>query len=86
MSGGRTKSEDELTKRQTNSRKIREHKKVDAMTNMLYDPSRDEWMLRFQIDDEGVGNILLPPDLSILLQSETVSVSPLSGGIFIRSI
>ncbi len=86
MSGGRTKSEDEVTKRQTNRRKIREDKKVDAMTNMLYDPSRDEWMLRFQIDDEGVGNILLPPDLSILLQSETVSVSPLSGGIFIRSI
>jgi hypothetical protein len=56
------------------------------MTQMLYDPPRDEWMLSFRVNDEGIGNILLPPDLSSLLQSETVTVSPLSGGIFIRSI
>ena len=85
MSIVEAKSEDKMMKRPTSPRKTREDKKIKAMTNMLYNPSRDEWMLSFQVDNEGIGNILLPPDLSSLLQSETVTVSPLSGGIFIRS-
>jgi hypothetical protein len=70
----------------TSTRKARDNKKIDSMTQMLYDPSRDEWMLSLRVNDEGIGNILLPPELSSLLQSETVTVTPLSGGIFIRSI
>jgi len=53
---------------------------------MFYDAARVEWMLSFWIDDKGIGNIQLPPDLSSLLQSEIVSVSPSGGGLFIRSI
>jgi hypothetical protein len=86
MRDGETKSRTEMMKWPTSSRKARDNKKTDSMIQMLYDPSRDEWMLSFQVNDEGIGNILLPPDLSSLLQSETVTVSPLSGGIFIRSI
>jgi hypothetical protein len=86
MRDGETKSRDEIMKWPTSTRKARDNKKIDSMTQMLYNPSRDEWMLSFRVNDEGIGNILLPPDLSSLLQSETVTVSPLSGGIFIRSI
>jgi hypothetical protein len=42
--------------------------------------------LRYEINDKGVGKILLPPSLSTLLQSERVSISPSAGGLFIRSI
>ncbi len=53
------------------------------------DPSpgpRDEWLLRYEVNDKGVGRILLPPSLSILLQSDRVFITPSAGGIFIRSI
>ena len=46
----------------------------------------DLWMLRYDVNENGIGKILLPPSLSILLQSDRVSISPSSGGLFIRSI
>lgn len=42
--------------------------------------------LKYEIDEKGVGKILLPPSLSTLLQSDRVSISPSAGGLFIRSI
>ncbi len=45
----------------------------------------DQWMLKYDINEMGVGKILLPPSLSILLQSDRVCVSPSAGGLFIRS-
>jgi hypothetical protein len=46
----------------------------------------DLWMLKYDINENGIGKILLPPSLSTLLQSDRVSISPSSGGLFIRSI
>ena len=47
---------------------------------------KDEWLVRYEVNDKGVGHILLPPSLSILLQSDRVSITPSAGGIFIRSV
>ena len=47
---------------------------------------KDEWLLKYEVNDKGVGRILLPPSLSILLQSDRVFITPSAGGIFIRSI
>lgn len=47
---------------------------------------RDEWLLKYEVNDKGVGRILLPPSLSILLQSDRVFITPSAGGIFIRSV
>lgn len=46
----------------------------------------DLWMLRYDINEKGIGKILLPPSLSTLLQSDRVSISPAAGGLFIRSV
>jgi hypothetical protein len=46
----------------------------------------DLWMLKYGINEKGIGKILLPPSLSILLQSDQVSIMPSAGGLFIRSI
>ena len=83
---GKTKSKRKLTKKPVSKAEIREQRAINTMNEMYYDNARDEWMLNFWIDDEGIGNIQLPPDLSSLLQSETVTVSPSGGGLFIRSI
>ena len=50
-----------------------------------YNP-KDEWLLKYEVNDKGVGRILLPPSLSILLQSDRVSITPSAGGLFIRSV
>jgi len=47
---------------------------------------KDEWLVRYEVNDKGVGHILLPPSLSVLLQSDRVSITPSAGGIFIRSV
>jgi hypothetical protein len=85
---GKTKRKTKSIKKPGPKTKIREQRKIKikAINRMLYDSARDEWMLSFWVDDKGIGNIQLPPDLSSLLQSETVSVSPSGGGLFIRSI
>jgi hypothetical protein len=46
----------------------------------------DLWMLKYDINEKGIGRILLPPSLSTLLQSDRVSISPSAGGLFIRSV
>jgi hypothetical protein len=46
----------------------------------------DEWLLRFEVNDMGIGRILLPPTLSTLLQSDKISIVPSAGGLFIRSV
>jgi hypothetical protein len=47
---------------------------------------QDEWLLKYDVNEKGVGRILLPPSLSILLQSDRVSITPSGGGLFIRSV
>lgn len=44
------------------------------------------YTLRYDINDRGIGKILLPPSLSTLLQSDRVAISPAAGGLFIRSL
>ena len=84
----KSKSKKTLAKSPVSRTRIREQRKIelDAANKMFYDAVRDEWMLSFWVDDKGIGNIQLPPDLSSLLQSEVLFVSPSGGGIFIRSI
>ncbi len=43
-------------------------------------------LLKFEVNEKGVGRILLPPSLSALLQSDRISISPFAGGLFIRSV
>ena len=57
-----------------------------AGTEELSDYPRDRILLRYEINDNGVGRILLPPSLSMLLQSDRVSIWPSGGGLFIRSV
>lgn len=47
---------------------------------------QDEWLLKYEVNEKGVGRILLPPSLSTLLQSDRVSITPSAGGLFIRSV
>jgi hypothetical protein len=63
-------------------------KSLDQDSRFLEDVvvHNDLWMLKYDINENGIGKILLPPSLSILLQSDRVSISPSSGGLFIRSI
>jgi len=44
------------------------------------------YTLRYDINERGVGRILLPPSLSTLLQSDRVCISPTAGGLFIKSL
>lgn len=61
---------------------------LDQDSRFLEDATvhNDLWMLRYNINENGIGKILLPPSLSILLQSDRVSISPTAGGLFIRSV
>ncbi len=86
--------EDVAMKARTN-RKIMPAQNPDLKTkssNHDNDATQDErdrsdiWMLKYDINDKGIGKILLPPSLSILLQSDRVSISPAAGGLFIRSV
>lgn len=47
---------------------------------------RDIFTLKYEVNEKGIGQLLLPPSLSLLLQSDRVSISPSAGGLFIRSI
>lgn len=42
--------------------------------------------LKYEVNEKGIGQLLLPPSLSLLLQSDRVSISPSAGGLFIRSV
>ncbi len=46
----------------------------------------DSVLLKYDIDEKGIGQIRLPPSLSTLLQSDRVTISPSAGGLFIRSV
>lgn len=64
---------------------------VIAMNGEMIDDAEDVshnglYTLRYDINDKGIGKILLPPSLSTLLQSDRVSISPAAGGLFIRSL
>jgi hypothetical protein len=47
---------------------------------------RDEWMLKFDVNEKGIGRILLPPGLTIFLQTDRVCIMPMGGGLFIKSV
>ena len=51
-----------------------------------YIDSRGVLMLKYEVNERGIGQLLIPPSLSMLLQSDRVSVSPTAGGLFIRSV
>ncbi len=64
------------------------HKDKDDMEQEVsyqYSPM-DEWMMKFNVNEKGIGQILLPPSLSILLQSDRISIAPFAGGLYIRSV
>jgi len=52
----------------------------------LFDNISGSFMLKYKINDEGIGHICLPPSLSMLLQSDQICVMPSAGGLFIRSL
>jgi hypothetical protein len=47
---------------------------------------REEWLLRFEVNENGVGRILLPPSLTIFLQSDRICIMPMGGGLFVKSV
>ena len=51
-----------------------------------YIDSRGVLMLKYEVNERGIGQLLIPPSLSLLLQSDRVSISPTAGGLFIRSV
>jgi hypothetical protein len=52
----------------------------------LYDDTSGAFLLKYNISDEGIGHISLPPSLSMVLQSDRICISPSGGGLFIRSV
>ncbi|MFB3764659.1 MAG: hypothetical protein ACE14P_05360 [Methanotrichaceae archaeon] len=52
----------------------------------LYDNTSGAFLLKYTINDKGIGQISLPPSLSMVLQSDRICISPSGGGLFIRSI
>jgi len=71
-------------KRQAKSAKAPELE-MDA-SEEVYDSISGSFMLKYRINDEGIGHICLPPGLSMLLQSDQIYIMPSAGGLFIRSI
>lgn len=71
-------------KRQVQSAKAEKQEINEA--EELYDDISGTFLVRYMISDKGIGQISLPPSLSMILQSDRISVSPSSGGLFIRSI
>jgi hypothetical protein len=64
---------------------------IESIRPDLYDAASeiinsDLYVLRYNIDEKGIGQILLPPSLSTLLQSDRVCISPSAGGLFIKSL
>jgi hypothetical protein len=47
---------------------------------------REEWLLKFEMNEKGVGRILLPPSLTIFLQSDRICIMPMGGGLFVKSV
>ena len=71
-------------KRHEQSAKDQKHETVDA--EELYDDISGAFLMKYKINDKGIGQISLPPSLSMVLQSDQIYISPSGGGLFIRSV
>lgn len=63
-----------------------ESPRLDLYEATEYIISNGLYTLRYNINERGIGQILLPPSLSTLLQSDRVCISPTAGGLFIKSL
>jgi hypothetical protein len=81
----------------TKSQIIRSSDQGEAQSEMLEDEfstileeslynGREEWLLKFEVNEKGVGHILLPPSLTIFLQSDRICIMPMGGGLFVKSV
>ena len=88
------RSKDEVTKKEKSARKAAPSTSNRASDQDLYAQengggymdNRGIFTLKYEVDEKGIGQLLLPPSLSLLLQSDRVSISPSAGGLFIRSV
>lgn len=71
-------------KRQEQSAKAPKHEIIEDQE--LYDDISGAFLLKYEINDKGIGQISLPPSLSMVQQSDQIYISPSGGGLFIRSI
>lgn len=72
------------TKGQEQSAKAPKQEAIEA--EELYDDISGSFLLKYEINDKGIGHISLPPSLSMVLQSDQIYISPSGGGLFIRSV
>ncbi len=70
-------------KKQEPSAKATKHETIEA--EELYDDVSGAFLLKYDINEKGIGHISLPPSLSMVLQSDLIYISPSGGGLFIRS-
>lgn len=82
----------------SNSKPIRKKKEVIKNTSKIESVRPDQYdatneiisnylyTLSYNINEKGIGQILLPPSLSTLLQSDRVCIYPSAGGLFIKSL
>jgi len=68
------------------ARSAKAPKKEISEAEELYDDVSGAFLLKYSINDKGIGHISLPPSLSMVLQSDQIYISPSGGGLFIRSI
>ena len=88
------RSNDEVKKKEKSAKKTAPSTSNRASDQDLYAAengggfmdTRDILTLKYEVDEKGIGQLLLPPSLSLLLQSDRVSISPSAGGLFIRSV
>jgi len=68
------------------ARRVNTPKQEITETEELYDNISGAFLLKYKINDKGIGHISLPPSLSMVLQSDQIYISPFGGGLFIRSV
>lgn len=84
MKSNNLKEKKNSDKRQT--RRAIATKNEPIETEELYDDRSGAFLLKYSINDEGIGHISLPPSLSMVLQSDQIYISPFGGGLLIRSV
>ena len=84
VSDGNLKIKKNPAKKRTQSAKAPKHEVSEA--EEFYDAISGAFLVKYKINDKGIGQIRLPPSLSMLLQSDQIYISPSGGGLFIRSI
>ena len=52
----------------------------------IYGDISGAFLMKYKVDNKGIGHIYLPPSLSMILQSDQIRISPSVGGLFIQSI